>query len=72
YLFFIILANALAIPLGWYLVRNILENFAYRVEIRWPVFVIAVGLTLLIAIGTIGWQGVKAALKNPIESIREG
>lgn len=72
YLFIIALANLLAIPIGWYLVRNILENFAYRVEISWPVFVIAAGLTLLIAIGTIGFQGLKAALKNPIESIREG
>ncbi|MEM8890031.1 MAG: FtsX-like permease family protein, partial [Bacteroidota bacterium] len=71
YIFLILLANLIAVPLGWYIVSNILGSFAYRVDIGWQTFALAAGLTIGIAIGTISYQSVKAALKNPIDAIKE-
>jgi putative ABC transport system permease protein len=50
--------------------RQWLQNFAYRVQISWWVFVSAGGSALLIALATISYQAVKAALANPVKSLR--
>jgi putative ABC transport system permease protein len=47
-----------------------LADFAYRTPVQWWVFALAGGLALLLAVLTIGFQSVKAALANPVESLR--
>ena len=63
-------SNLIAWPLAWFAVNKWLQNFAYRTEISWWMFVIAGGLTLAIALLTVSWQAVRAATANPVESLR--
>jgi predicted permease len=57
-------------PLAWYFMHKWLENFAYRVSISWWVFVLAGLLAMLIALVTVSFQAVKAAVVNPVKSLR--
>jgi len=66
----IALAAIIAMPVAWLAMRNWLQNFAYRVTISWWVFILAGGAALLIALATISYQAIKAALANPIKSLR--
>ena len=66
----VILANIIAWPVAYYIMNSWLQYFAYRIEIKWIVFVLA-GLTaLVIALATVSYQAFKAALANPVESLR--
>ena len=66
----VIIANLIAWPVAYFAVGDWLQNFAYRVDVTWWVFALA-GLTaLLIALGTVGYQAIRAALSNPIETLR--
>jgi len=47
-----------------------LEDFAYRITIHWFVFIIAAIITLLIALFTVSFQAIKAAIANPVKSLR--
>ncbi len=60
----------LAIPLAWYTMQNWLESFAYRIEINWLVFVVAAAVAITIALLTISFQAFKAAMANPVKSLR--
>jgi putative ABC transport system permease protein len=66
----ILLANLIAWPIAWYAMNKWLQNFAYRIEISLWMFVLSGGLAMGIALLTIGWQAVKAATANPVESLR--
>lgn len=66
----IIIAIVIATPVAWWAVNKWLEGFAYRINISWWVFAIAGLLALLIALITISFQAIKAALANPVESLR--
>ena len=66
----VLLAFLIATPLAWYFLNQWLNNFVYRVSIGWWVFPLAGVLTFLIALLTIGVQTVRAALNNPVESLR--
>lgn len=66
----VLLSNLLAWPIAWYTMNRWLENFAYRVDIGWPVFAIAGGMALLIALATVCTQAIRAAAANPVESLR--
>lgn len=66
----IVVANLLAWPVGYYLMTQWLKNFAYRNPIEVEVFLLTVGLTLFIAFITIIYQALKAALANPVDSLR--
>jgi putative ABC transport system permease protein len=66
----VLVANLIAWPVGWLLMNHWVEDFANRIHISWLVFVLA-GLTaLLIALITISFQAVRAALANPVKSLR--
>ena len=65
-----LLANLIAWPLGWLLMNNWLNDFAYRIPISWLVFVTAGSAAFIIALATISIQAIKAALANPIGSLR--
>ena len=60
----------LAIPISWYAMHRWLQDFAYRIEVEWWMFALAGLMAILVAKVTIGYQSVKAALKNPVESLK--
>ncbi len=66
----VLLANLIAWPIAYYTLDLWLQNFAYRIEIEWWLFALAGGLALLIALLTVSTQAIRAALANPVESLR--
>lgn len=64
------IAFIIAVPLGWYCMHWWLQDFAYRIEINWWVFAVAGLAALMIALITVSFQAVKAALANPVKSLR--
>ncbi|WP_299607398.1 ABC transporter permease [uncultured Aquimarina sp.] len=64
------IAIVLAVPLAWFFMNNWLQDYAYRIEINWIVFVIAGIVAILIALATVSFQAVKAAIANPINSLK--
>lgn len=66
----ILVAFALAAPLTWYLMHEWLQGFAYKTDIHWSVFITGMVVTLAIALATIGYRAVKAALANPVATLR--
>jgi len=70
FLVLVIIAALIAFPLGWWAMNKWLEDFAYRVHIEWWVFPVAGIAALLIALLTVSFQAIKAALANPVKSLR--
>ncbi|HEU4632421.1 MAG TPA: FtsX-like permease family protein, partial [Flavisolibacter sp.] len=70
FLLLVLIAFIIAAPVSWYFMRKWLEDFSYRVNIEWWVFVLAASIALLIALVTICFQAVKAALANPVKNLR--
>jgi putative ABC transport system permease protein len=66
----VLAANLIAWPVAWHIMNKWLQNFAYRIDISWWVFVLAGGLALGIALLTVSTQAIKAALANPVEALR--
>jgi putative ABC transport system permease protein len=64
------IAFVIAVPLAWYAMHRWLENFAYKTELSWWIFVLAGLVTLGIAMLTVSWQSWRAASKNPMEVLR--
>ena len=64
------IAVAISAPLAWWLMEQWLKDFAYRIDIGPAIFVLAAIIALLIAIATIGFRSVKAAMANPANSLR--
>ena len=70
FLVLVIIAALIAFPLGWWAMNKWLEDFAYRIHIEWWVFPVAGIAALLIALLTVSFQAIKAALANPVKSLR--
>lgn len=70
FLLLVLIAACIATPIAWYFMNKWLQSFAYRINISWMVFVVAGVVTALVAFITIGWQAIKAALANPVKSIK--
>jgi putative ABC transport system permease protein len=68
----IIISIVIAIPVGWYAMNAWLQDFAYKINITWVVFALAGGGATLIALATISIQSVKAAIANPVKSLKTG
>ena len=66
----ILISNLIAWPVAYYAMNKWLQNFAYRIEMNWWIFVLAGVITLVIALLTVSWQAIRAAMANPIESLR--
>ena len=60
----------IAIPVTWVGMHKWLQDFAYRIDIGWQVFITAGGITLFIALFTVSFQAIKAAVANPVKSLR--
>jgi putative ABC transport system permease protein len=70
YLKLVIIANVFAWPIGWYVMHSWLENFAYRVEFSWWVFLLTGLIVVLISLMTVSFQAINAALTNPVDALR--
>jgi putative ABC transport system permease protein len=70
FLLLVVIAMLIAFPLAWWAMNYWLRGFAYRITIGWDVFVVAALLAIGIAMLTVSFQAVKAALANPVRSLR--
>ncbi|MEO6328455.1 MAG: ABC transporter permease [Ginsengibacter sp.] len=64
------LSCVVAFPLAWWAMNSWLQNFQYRIEISWWIFLVAGLMALMIALITISFQAIKAAIANPVKSLR--
>ena len=64
------IAILVSIPIGWYAMNMWLEDFSYRIEISWWIFALAALLAIVIAVLTVGYQSIKAAIVNPVKSLK--
>ncbi len=70
FILLIAIAFAIATPLSWYFMHQWLQDYAYRINIGWWIFLIAGATAILIALLTISFQAIKAAIANPVKSLR--
>ena len=68
--FYVIIANTIGIPIAFFIMKRWLENFSYRINIFWWLFVIVFLLSYIIAIGTVIFIAFKAARRNPVEDLK--
>ena len=66
----VLIAIIISIPISWYSMNKWLEDFSYRIEIGWGVFALAIFLAIVISILTVSFQSIKAAIVNPIKSLK--
>ena len=66
----VLIAFLIAFPVAWWAMSNWLQGFAYRINIDWTTFAIAGGASILIALLTVSFQAIKAAVANPVKSLR--
>lgn len=66
----VIIANVIAWPVGWWAMNRWLQDYEYRIDINWKLFVLAGIGSILIALLTVSFQAIKAALANPVNSLR--
>jgi ABC-type antimicrobial peptide transport system permease subunit len=66
----VFLSSVISFPIAWWAMNNWLQNYAYRVNINWWVFIVAGVTAMLIALATISFQAIKAAVANPVKSLR--
>ena len=64
------IAIVIASPIAWWAMNKWLQDFAYRVDIGWWMFIVAGGLAVVIALFTVSFQAIKAAIANPVKSLR--
>ncbi|WP_454803383.1 ABC transporter permease [Mucilaginibacter phyllosphaerae] len=70
FLVLVIIALAIASPIAWYAMDKWLQGFAYHAQVQWWVFVLSGGLIVIIALATVSFQAIKAALVNPVKSLK--
>ena len=66
----VIIAAIIAFPIAWWASNNWLKDFAYRINVEWWVFAIAGMIALLITLLTVGYKAIRAAIVNPVKSLR--
>lgn len=66
----VLLAILIGIPIAMYAINIWLSDFAYRIDIQWWMFLIAAGLSIAIAFASVSFQSIRAALMNPVKSLR--
>jgi putative ABC transport system permease protein len=66
----VLIANGIAFPLAWWAANKWLQEYAYHIDVQWWVFAVAGIVALVIALITITFQAIKAAIANPVKSLR--
>lgn len=67
----VIISLVIAVPIGWWAMNSWLQDFVFRISIGWWVFLLAGGLAIFIALLTVSMHAVRAALANPVKSLKE-
>lgn len=70
FILLVVIAIVIAVPIAWWAMNSWLEDFAYRINISWWIFITGGAAALLIALLTMSFQAVKAAIANPVKSLR--
>jgi putative ABC transport system permease protein len=66
----VLISIVIATPFAWWAMQKWLQDFAYRQNMQWWVFAVAGGAGIIIAFITVSFQAIKAALTNPVTSLR--
>jgi putative ABC transport system permease protein len=66
----VLIAIVIATPLAWWAMSKWLQEFSYRINISWWMFALAGFIAVLIALFTVSFQAIKAAIANPVKSLR--
>ena len=67
----VLIAIFIAAPVAWWLMSAWLDDFAYRITIQWWMFAVAGLAAVVIAVATVSWQAIRAAVANPVDSLRD-
>jgi ABC-type antimicrobial peptide transport system permease subunit len=70
FVFLVLIAFVISAPSAWYFMSGWLNGFAYRIDLNLWTFAIAIALSLIIALVTVSFQSIKAAIANPVDSLR--
>lgn len=70
FLLLVVLAGVIATPIAWYIMHNWLQDFAYHISISWWMLLLAGFIAIIIAVATVSFQSIKAAIANPVKSLR--
>ena len=70
FLLLVLIAAVIAFPVAWWFMNHWLQNYAYRISIGWEIFAFAGIMAVVIALATVSFQAVRAALANPVKSLR--
>jgi putative ABC transport system permease protein len=70
FIILISIAFVVAVPVGYYFINKWLQDFAYRITIGWWMFALAGALVIIIALLTMSFKAIKAAIANPVKSLR--
>ena len=66
----LLIAFVIAIPIAWYVISNCLQGYAFRSNIHWSYFIVSFMIILVVALLTVSFQSIKAAVANPVKSLR--
>jgi putative ABC transport system permease protein len=66
----VIISCLIAFPTAWWIMHNWLQGYEYRITIQWRIFALAGFAAVLIAVVTVSFQAMKAALVNPVKTLR--
>ena len=66
----VLIGNLLALPVAWYILNKWLQEFAFRATLSWWLFAAAIAVSVIIALATLSFQAIRAALANPVKSLR--
>lgn len=67
----VLIANIAAFPIAWWVTHNWLQNYAYHIQVKWWIFIIAGILAVVIALVTVSYQAVRSAVTNPVKSLKQ-
>ncbi|MBS1596927.1 MAG: ABC transporter permease [Bacteroidetes bacterium] len=70
FILLVVIALVIASPIAWFIMNRWLQDFVYRINISWWLFLLAGSLAVFIALATISYQAIKAAMTNPVKSLR--
>jgi putative ABC transport system permease protein len=66
----VLLASIIAFPIAWWAMNKWLQSFAYRINISWWIFMVAAAIAIMIALITVSFRAIKAAIANPVKSLK--
>ena len=70
FIILVLISNLIAWPVAYYITKNWLQDFTYRIDLNWWVFVLSGGIALVFAFVTVSSLAIKAATANPVEPLR--